>query len=160
MYTSATTLLAQKKYEEAIIVFEAVMSRGSEQQKQEARLALARIYLDAERYEEARDQASAYLEGAEGDQEMRVGHFLLARALAGLGMVACYSAANECITFIYGVWVEQSFALSIASLGATALGIGVAELVGEGLVGGFTDRLGKVASQPVSVAENASQNSG
>ena len=73
------------QYEEAIIVFEAVVSRGSEQQKQEAHLALARIYLDAERYEEARDQASAYLEGAEGDQEMRVGHFLLARALTGLG---------------------------------------------------------------------------
>jgi len=73
------------QYEEAIIVFEAVVSRGSEQQKQEARLALARIYLDAERYDEARDRASVYLGGAEGDQEMRVGHFLLARALTGLG---------------------------------------------------------------------------
>ena len=75
-------------------------------------------------------------------------------ALAGLGMVACYSAANECVTFIYGVWVEQSFALSIASLGATALGIGVAELVGEGLVGGFTDRLGKQRAVGIGLALN------
>ena len=64
-------------------------------------------------------------------------------ALAALLMAACYSAANETITLVYGVWVENAFALSIASLGATALVIGFSELGGETLVTAFTDRLGK-----------------
>jgi predicted MFS family arabinose efflux permease len=64
-------------------------------------------------------------------------------ALAGLVMVMLYSTANELVTFVYGVWIEDSFALAIASLGAAALGIGLAELCGESLVGALTDRLGK-----------------
>ena len=64
-------------------------------------------------------------------------------ALAGLVMATLYSTANEIVTFIYGVWIEDRFSLAIASLGATALAIGVAELFGEALVGGLTDRLGK-----------------
>ena len=64
-------------------------------------------------------------------------------ALAGLVMAAMYSTANEIVTFVYGVWVEDRFALAIASLGATALGIGIAELAGEALVSLITDRLGK-----------------
>ena len=64
-------------------------------------------------------------------------------ALAGLVMVMLYSAANEMVTFVYGVWIEERFALMIASLGAAALGIGLAELGGESLVGALTDRIGK-----------------
>ncbi len=64
-------------------------------------------------------------------------------ALAGLVMVMLYSTANELVTFVYGVWIEDRFALAIASLGAAALGIGLAELGGESLVGALTDRLGK-----------------
>jgi DHA1 family inner membrane transport protein len=41
------------------------------------------------------------------------------------------------------VWIEDRFALAIASLGAAALGIGLAELGGESLVGALTDRMGK-----------------
>ncbi len=73
------------QYEDAMAVYEAVVARGSAQQKRQAQLALARLYLSAERYEEARDQVSAYLAGAEGERERRLAHFLLARALAGLG---------------------------------------------------------------------------
>jgi predicted MFS family arabinose efflux permease len=64
-------------------------------------------------------------------------------ALAALVMAALFSAANETITLVYGVWVENAFALSIASLGATALVIGFSELGGETLVTTITDRLGK-----------------
>ena len=64
-------------------------------------------------------------------------------AIAALIMAALYTAANETVTLVYGVWVEQSFALSISSLGATALLIGIAELGGESLVTAFTDRIGK-----------------
>lgn len=64
-------------------------------------------------------------------------------ALAGLLMAMLYSAANEVVTFVYGVWIEDRFDLVIASLGAAALGIGLAELGGETLVGTLTDRIGK-----------------
>ncbi len=64
-------------------------------------------------------------------------------AIAALVMAALYTAANETVTLVYGVWVEQSFALSISFLGATALMIGIAELGGETLVTAFTDRIGK-----------------
>jgi predicted MFS family arabinose efflux permease len=64
-------------------------------------------------------------------------------ALAGLGMAALYTMANELVTVVYGVWVEDKFALAIASLGTTALGIGVVELGGESLVALLTDRIGK-----------------
>jgi predicted MFS family arabinose efflux permease len=64
-------------------------------------------------------------------------------ALAGLGMATLYTVANELVTVVYGVWVEEKFALAIASLGATALGIGVVELGGESLVALLTDRIGK-----------------
>jgi predicted MFS family arabinose efflux permease len=53
------------------------------------------------------------------------------------------SAANEVINVIFGVWMEDSFGLRIASLGAAAALIGLAELGGEALTAGVTDRLGK-----------------
>ncbi len=64
-------------------------------------------------------------------------------ALAALVMACLYTAANETITLVYGVWVEQAFALGIASLAATAFAIGISELFGEILVTTFTDRIGK-----------------
>jgi predicted MFS family arabinose efflux permease len=64
-------------------------------------------------------------------------------AIAALAMAALYTAANETVTLVYGVWVEQTFALSIASLAATALAIGISEFGGEVLVTMFTDKIGK-----------------
>ena len=64
-------------------------------------------------------------------------------AIAALAMAGLYSAANETVTLVYGVWVEQAFALSIVSLAATALAIGISEFGGEVLVTMFTDKIGK-----------------
>jgi predicted MFS family arabinose efflux permease len=64
-------------------------------------------------------------------------------ALAALAMAGLYTAANESITLIYGVWVQDAFSLTITSLGAAALAIGISELGGELLVTAFTDRIGK-----------------
>lgn len=75
-------------------------------------------------------------------------------AVAALVMAAFYTAANETVTLIYGVWVENAFSLSIASLGATALAIGVSELGGEVLVTTFTDRIGKRRAIAVGVLTN------
>ena len=75
-------------------------------------------------------------------------------AIAALVMAALYTAANETITLIYGVWVEQAFALSIASLGATALAIGISELGGETLVTLFTDKIGKRKALAIGIIGN------
>ena len=75
-------------------------------------------------------------------------------AVAALVMAALYTAANETITLVYGVWVEQAFALSIASLGATALVIGISELGGETLVTIFTDKIGKRKALAIGIIGN------
>lgn len=75
-------------------------------------------------------------------------------AIAALVMVALYTAANEVITLVYGVWVEKTFNLSIASLSATALAIGFSELGGEVLVIMFTDRIGKRKALAVGILVN------
>jgi predicted MFS family arabinose efflux permease len=64
-------------------------------------------------------------------------------ALAGIlvGMTSC--ASNELINLVFGVWLENTFAVKIAALAAASAVIGTSELFGESLVSIFTDRLGK-----------------
>lgn len=64
-------------------------------------------------------------------------------ALAGIVMGFLFSSANEVVNLVFGVWLEDSFGLQIAALGAAAGMIGLAELGGESLAAGFTDRIGK-----------------
>lgn len=64
-------------------------------------------------------------------------------ALAGLAISILISASNETVNIVYGVWMENSFGLQVAALGAASAIIGIAELGGEGLVAGFVDRIGK-----------------
>ncbi len=75
-------------------------------------------------------------------------------AVAALVMAGLYTAATEVITLVYGVWVEQAFSLSIASLGATALAIGISELSGESLVTAFTDKIGKQKALAIGIIGN------
>jgi MFS transporter, DHA1 family, inner membrane transport protein len=67
-------------------------------------------------------------------------------ALAGLLVSMLISTGNEVINLVFGVWMEDSFGLRIAALGAASAVIGFSELGGETLVGGLVDRLGKVRS--------------
>lgn len=62
---------------------------------------------------------------------------------AALGFVFFFAAANDALFVVYGVWLEASFHLSVSALGMTALVIGGAELLGEGLTASLSDRLGK-----------------
>jgi DHA1 family inner membrane transport protein len=64
-------------------------------------------------------------------------------AIAGLVMALVLGCANEMINLVFGVWLESSFGLMIAALGAASAVIGFAELSGESLAAAFTDRLGK-----------------
>lgn len=64
-------------------------------------------------------------------------------ALGGLGFTFFFIAANDIFFVIYGIWMEETFHLSIMTLGMTAVVIGAAELLGEGLTAFLSDRLGK-----------------
>lgn len=67
-------------------------------------------------------------------------------ALTALSIGIGISAANEVINLVFGVWLEDHFGLQIMALGGAAAAIGLAELGGESLMGGLTDRLGKTRS--------------
>jgi predicted MFS family arabinose efflux permease len=64
---------------------------------------------------------------------------------AALGLLA-YSfligLGNDNFFVVYGVWLEEVFALGVVALGLATSVIGAAELVGEGLTAAMADRLG------------------
>jgi len=64
------------------------------------------------------------------------------KGLGILGLAFTASAANEMVFVIYGVWMETQFHLSLTALGLSTMVIGAAELMGEFLVAGLSDRLG------------------
>lgn len=66
-----------------------------------------------------------------------------APALAGMSIGLFASGANEMVSVVFGVWLADSFQMQIAALAGASAVIGAAELIGEGLVASFTDRLGK-----------------
>ncbi|MEW5940836.1 MAG: MFS transporter [Chloroflexota bacterium] len=74
--------------------------------------------------------------------------------LAALGIGMCASMANEVVTLLFGVWLEDSFHLQIAALALASAVIGASELGGEGLVAALADRLGKVRSIGLGLAVN------
>lgn len=61
----------------------------------------------------------------------------------GLLMGVMITASNEVVNLVFGLWLEDSFGLKLAALGAAAAVLGLAELGGEGLSAGLVDRLGK-----------------
>ena len=76
-------------------------------------------------------------------------------ALSGIAMILAVSMSNELVNFVFGVWLEDSFGLKLAALGATAAAIGVAEFGGEGLVVATVDRLGKTRALVIGLTANA-----
>ena len=75
-------------------------------------------------------------------------------ALTGLLMGTLLSMANELVNLVFGSWLESSFELKIAALGATAAIIGFSELSGELLSAGLVDRLGKPRSMAAGILLN------
>ena len=67
-------------------------------------------------------------------------------AIAGLTFSFMLIAANEVVNLVFGVWIEDSFGLKIAALGAASAVIGFAELGGESFSGMLVDRIGKERS--------------
>lgn len=76
-------------------------------------------------------------------------------ALAALGLSFAASMANEMVNVVFGVWLEDSFGLKIAALGAAAAVIGISEFGGEGLVAVTVDRIGKMRALMIGLCANA-----
>ncbi len=75
--------------------------------------------------------------------------------LAAMSIGLLISAANENLNAVYGVWMERTFHLQVATLGLTTIAIGLAELAGEGLVMSLADRLGKRRAIGIGLAASA-----
>ncbi|RPI33319.1 MAG: MFS transporter [Chloroflexota bacterium] len=81
--------------------------------------------------------------------------FTSERALIALSLGVLVTSANEVVNLVFGVWMDDSFGLKIAALGAASVVIGVAELGGEALVGGLVDRLGKARAIGIGLILNS-----
>ena len=76
-------------------------------------------------------------------------------ALAGFSIGLWASAGNEVVNLIFGVWLEDAFALKIAALAGASAVIGFSELFGEGLVALYVDRLGKHRAVAIGLIANS-----
>ncbi len=74
--------------------------------------------------------------------------------LVALSIGLTISAANEVVNLMFGVWLEDSFKMQIAALGAASAIIGFSELSGEGLVFWFVDRIGNVRASGIGIIAN------
>ena len=75
-------------------------------------------------------------------------------SMAAISIGLTVSAANEVVNIVFGLWLEDSFKLQIAALGAASAIIGLSELGGEGLVFALVDRLGKVRASGLGILAN------
>ena len=75
-------------------------------------------------------------------------------ALSGIAVILAVGMSNELVNFVFGVWLEDSFGLKLAALGAAAAAIGIAEFGGEGLVAATIDRIGKMNALMIGLAAN------
>jgi len=64
-------------------------------------------------------------------------------ARTNLLLVFVFLLGNEMINLMFGVWLEDTFALKITGLGFASIVLGMADLGGEGLSTFIIDRLGK-----------------
>jgi predicted MFS family arabinose efflux permease len=75
-------------------------------------------------------------------------------ALAALSVMLFICTANQLVNLVFGVWLNDSFGLQIAALGGASAVIGIAELVGEGGVSAFSDRISKEKAVLIGVVGN------
>jgi len=81
--------------------------------------------------------------------------FRSAAARLALAVIFFGAMGNETVNVVFGVWLEDSFGLKIAALGAASAVIGLSELGGETLVAGTIDRLGRMRALLLGFGANA-----
>jgi predicted MFS family arabinose efflux permease len=62
-------------------------------------------------------------------------------AMAGLAVTLLICGANQLVNGVFGVWLNETFQMKLAALGGASAVIGLAELLGEGGVSAFADRI-------------------
>lgn len=75
-------------------------------------------------------------------------------AVIGMAMGTAFIIGNELVNVVFGVWMQDSFGLEIAALGAASMVIGFSELGGEGLAALLADRVGKERLMAISFILN------
>jgi len=75
-------------------------------------------------------------------------------AVIGMAMGTAFIIGNELVNVVFGVWMQDSFGLQIAALGAASMVIGFSELAGEGLAALLADRVGKERLMAISFILN------
>jgi len=81
--------------------------------------------------------------------------FSFAPAVLGLAFGVAICAANEVVNVVFGVWIQTSYGVEIAALGAATLLIGISEMTGEGLTAYLADHIGKQRSVGLGLILNA-----
>jgi predicted MFS family arabinose efflux permease len=89
--------------------------------------------------------------------ELKTGLLQLFRrsSLFGLLLALLVVTANQVVSIIFGVWMEDAFGLQLEQLGAASSVIGLAGVAGVGCAALFTDRLGKRLAIGLGLALNS-----
>jgi predicted MFS family arabinose efflux permease len=75
-------------------------------------------------------------------------------AVAALVMAMAVTTGNEIVNLMFGVWLEDSYQLQIAALGAASIVIGSAEMLGEGVTAFIVDKVGKKRTVMITLVLN------
>jgi predicted MFS family arabinose efflux permease len=76
-------------------------------------------------------------------------------AVAGLFMILFFCAAHEIVNLVFGVWMEDTYGLSIKALGVASTVIGLAELLSVVVVSWLIARLGAKRSVAIGLVFSA-----
>jgi len=77
------------------------------------------------------------------------------QVVIGLAMGLAFTAANEMINLVFGLWLETQFGLKLAALGLASMVIGFSELAGEGASAAWVDALGKERAVAAGIVLNS-----
>ena len=75
-------------------------------------------------------------------------------AVLAMLMGLTFIVGNEVVNVMFGVWMQNSYNLQIAALGAASAVIGLSELSGEGIAAFMADRIGKERSIAAGIIAN------
>ena len=76
-------------------------------------------------------------------------------AVAGVLMILFFCAAHEVVNLVFGVWMEDTYGLSINELGLASTAIGLAELISVALISWLITRVGSKSSVGIGLIASA-----
>ncbi len=81
--------------------------------------------------------------------------FKSSNAMAGVLMILFFCAAHEVVNLVFGVWMEDTYGLSINELGLASTAIGLAELISVALISWLITRVGSKSSVGIGLVASA-----